>query len=627
MPEASTALNQIIDQSSNEIYICDQDTLKFIYVNKGGRLNLGYSMEELCDMSSVDICPEQTIESLRQLFSTVSAQREGITTNFETIHKRKNQTTYPVEVFLHSTTFNNRPACVAFILDITQRRQDLERLKLVLQGSSLGYWDWNYQTGQILVNNRWLEILGLERSDIKNDVSDWNERVHPDDIPTAAGMIENCIKNNQPYTAEFRMRHKTDYWVWVQVSGAVVTYDSNTKEPLRLCGTHQDISLRKTAEAHTKYIKRVLKTLIEITQSVNSAVSEASILQQTCSTLIETGGYRLAWVGYAEQDDLKTIRPMAQSGFDDGYIESLNITWADTARGQGPIGTAIRQQTPIVTSDIGTDPAFKPWREAALKQKLKSSAVLPLIVDKEVLGTINLYAPESYAFDGDALVFLKDLASTVAFGIKNQRLLIENATHLSTLEDSLIQTIHAIALALEKRDPYTAGHMSRVAQLSVAIAKKMKLSPHQIDGLRLSATIHDLGKIYVPAEILNRPGKLTEYEFEIIKSHSQVGYDIVKGINFPWEIAQIILQHHERLDGSGYPNGLKGDDILLEAQILCVADVVEAMSSHRPYRPALSIEAGLDMVSKHKGSQYNPEIVDACVKVIREDGFEFSSLF
>lgn len=169
--------------------------------------------------------------------------------------------------------------------------------------------------------------------------------------------------------------------------------------------------------------------------------------------------------------------------------------------------------------------------------------------------------------------------------------------------------------------------MSRVAQLSVAIAKKLTLSPHQVDGLRLSATIHDLGKIYVPAEILNRPGKLTVPEFEIIKSHSQVGYDIVKGINFPWEIAQVILQHHERLDGSGYPNGLKGDEILLEAQILCVADTVEAMSSHRPYRPALSIGAALKEISKNKGDHYNPAAVDACMALFNEDGFEFPSLF
>lgn len=626
MPHVSTSLHQIIDQSSNEILICDQDTLKFVYANKGGLLNLGYSMEELLNMTPADICPEQTIESLHQLFSRVSAQRDGITTNFETIHKRKNKTVYPVEIFTHETSFNNRPAYVAFILDITRRKQDLERLELVLQGSALGYWDWNYQTGANIVNVRWLEILGLERREIKSDISDWSSRVHPDDLQITKDAVSKCIENNEPYTTEFRMQHKNGSWIWVQGSGAVVTYDANTNEPLRLCGTHQDITARKNTELHTKYIKRVLKTLIQITQSINSASTEATILQQTCRTLIDTGGYRLAWIAYAENDQ-KTVHPVAQYGLDDGYIKSACATCADTAHGQGPVGIAIRQKTPFVTSDIAVDPVFAPWRQAALKRGFNSCVALPLIVDAEVLGTLNIYAPESHAFNDVALNFLKDLASSVAFGIKNQRLLIENASHLSMLENSLIQTINAIALALEKRDPYTSGHMTRVAQLSVAIAKELKLSSHQIDGIRLSATIHDLGKIYAPAEILNRPGKLSNPEFEIIKSHPQVGYDIIKGINFPWDIALVVLQHHERLDGSGYPNGLKGDEILLEAQILAVADTVEAMSSHRPYRPALSMETALNEISTHKGSHYNPEVADACIKVIKEDNFEFGSSF
>jgi PAS domain S-box-containing protein len=542
-----------------------------------------------------------------------------------TTHERRNKTTYPVEVYLHSTQFNNKPAYVVFALDITQRKQDLERLEYALKGASLGYWDWSYKAGELHVNDRWLEILGLEKNDFKSSVDDWSSRLHPDDVETTQSALTEFINNNQPYAAEFRMRHKNGSWVWIQASGSVVTRDPNTEEPIRICGTHQDISKQKETEAHTKYIKRVLKTLIEITQSISSATSEASIVEQTCSTLITTGNYRLAWIGYAENDSLKTIYPVAQCGFDDGYIKSLNITWENTASGQGPIGTAIRRQIPVVTNDISMDPAFEPWRETAIEHGFKSSAVLPLIVGTEVLGSLNIYASEAYAFNDDALVFLQKLASTIAFGIKNQRLLIEHASHLSTLEKSLIQTIKAIALSLEKRDPYTAGHMARVAQLSVAIAEELSLSADQINGIRLSATIHDLGKIYVPAEILNRPGELTDPEFEIIKSHPQVGYDIIKGINFPWPIAQIVLQHHERLDGSGYPNGLKGDDILLEAQILSVADVVEAICSHRPYRPALSTESALNVVMKHKGSYYNSKVVDACVKIIKDDGFEFIS--
>lgn len=189
---------------------------------------------------------------------------------------------------------------------------------------------------------------------------------------------------------------------------------------------------------------------------------------------------------------------------------------------------------------------------------------------------------------------------------------------------SLTNTIKALGSTVEKRDPYTAGHQNRVAQLSKAIAKKMGLSKDRVKGIELGAIIHDIGKIYVPAEILNRPGKLSKAEFEMIQSHSQVGFDIIKGLKFPWPIADMVLSHHERLDGSGYPNGLKGDEICLEAQILAVADVVEAVSSHRPYRPAKSIQEGLNIINNGRGTHYNPEIVDICIKLIKNEGFEFS---
>jgi len=191
------------------------------------------------------------------------------------------------------------------------------------------------------------------------------------------------------------------------------------------------------------------------------------------------------------------------------------------------------------------------------------------------------------------------------------------------LQSALMQTIRAIALTIEKRDPYTAGHQQRVAQLAAAIAKQMGLSQEQINGIRLAGLIHDIGKIYVPAEILSRPGRLSDFEFNFIKTHPQVGYDILKSMELPWPIAQIVLQHHERLDGSGYPAGLKGDEILLEAKILAVADVIEAMSSHRPYRPAHSIDKALEEISQNKGVLYDPEVVDACLKLFAEKGFKF----
>ncbi len=177
-------------------------------------------------------------------------------------------------------------------------------------------------------------------------------------------------------------------------------------------------------------------------------------------------------------------------------------------------------------------------------------------------------------------------------------------------------------MTVETRDPYTAGHQRRVADLARAIATEMNLPADQIDGIRMAAAIHDLGKISVPAEILSKPTKLTNIEFGLIKTHSQSGYDILKDIDFPWPIARMVLEHHERMNGSGYPNGLTGDNILMESRILAVADVVESMASHRPYRPSLGIEAALEEIEKNKGTLYDNAVADACLRLFREKGYQ-----
>jgi putative nucleotidyltransferase with HDIG domain len=184
-------------------------------------------------------------------------------------------------------------------------------------------------------------------------------------------------------------------------------------------------------------------------------------------------------------------------------------------------------------------------------------------------------------------------------------------------------TVQAIAYTIETRDPYTAGHQRRVTKLACLMGEVMGLSTDRIEGLRMSGELHDIGKIQVPAEILSKPGKISEAEYTIIKTHAQVGHDILKTIEFPWPVAKIVLQHHERMDGSGYPQGLKGERILLEARILAVADVIEAMATHRPYRPALSIEEALKEISNNKGKLYDAKVVEACLKVFKEKEFSF----
>jgi PAS domain S-box-containing protein/putative nucleotidyltransferase with HDIG domain len=187
----------------------------------------------------------------------------------------------------------------------------------------------------------------------------------------------------------------------------------------------------------------------------------------------------------------------------------------------------------------------------------------------------------------------------------------------------LDETVHSLSSAVEKRDPYTAGHQQRVAQLACALARELGgIAAERLKGIWTGAILHDIGKLFVPADILTRPGHLSGIEFELVKSHAEVGYEILKDIEFQWPVPLIVRQHHERLDGSGYPAGLKGDDILFEARILAVADVVEAMSSHRPYRPGKGVESALDEVKRARGTAYDPSVVDVCIKIFR-NGFIF----
>jgi PAS domain S-box-containing protein/putative nucleotidyltransferase with HDIG domain len=204
----------------------------------------------------------------------------------------------------------------------------------------------------------------------------------------------------------------------------------------------------------------------------------------------------------------------------------------------------------------------------------------------------------------------------------------ENALRRSLrgYEHILEQTISAIAALVEQRDRYLAGHQERVTQLALAMAQRMGLDPDRCHGLRLAALCHDIGKIHVPAEILSKPGRLSAAEFAMIKRHPHIGYEILNKIDFPWPIAEIVRQHHERYDGSGYPRGLSGDSIRLEAQILGVADVVEAMMSHRPYRPGLGADVALEEIRNGRGTRYNAQVADACLAAFSAGGFKLDAV-
>ncbi|HLP97975.1 MAG TPA: MASE3 domain-containing protein [Sideroxyarcus sp.] len=388
---------------------------------------------------------------------------------------------------------------------------------------------------------------------------------------------------------------------------------------------------RRVAEAETslRHANRALKTLSAGNRTLIRAREERALLHDMCRAAVEKGGYLLAWVGYMEQDGEKSIKPVASHAVQPGYVESLQLSWKEVALGKGPSGEAIRSGQTRICQDIATDPLFAPWRDLALHYGYRSSISIPLRDNGSVFGTLAIYAATPHAFTEDEVALLSEMGDDLSFGILNLRMrgerdsaLAERQHYLDQLQDGLQDTVQAIAATVEQRDPYTAGHQRRVADLAAGIAGEMGLQHERVYAIHLAGIVHDLGKISIPAEILSKPAQLSEIEYSFIKTHPQSGFDILKDIDFPWPIAQMVLQHHERMDGSGYPQGLKGEAILLEARILAVADVLEAMASHRPYRASLGLDAALAEISDQRGTLYDADVVDAALRLLRERGYK-----
>ena len=262
--------------------------------------------------------------------------------------------------------------------------------------------------------------------------------------------------------------------------------------------------------------------------------------------------------------------------------------------------------------------------ELGIENRDQSDLVMSRTVELELICRDGSLVPVEVKYS-----FLRDVQGrpvevlAIARDISGQKQAQEEARQdTERLIGAMEHAIQAMTIVVEMRDPHTAGHQQRATQLACAIAREIGLSEERIGGLRLAGLIHDIGKVRVPAEILMNPDGLSEPEFMMIKAHPRLGYEILRTIDFPWPVAQIVLQHHERMDGSGYPSGLSGEDIIMEARILAVSDVVDAMASHRPYRAALGINKALEEISQNKGVLYDSRVVDACLMLFRDKKFE-----
>ena len=361
---------------------------------------------------------------------------------------------------------------------------------------------------------------------------------------------------------------------------------------------------------------RRLNTLKDAISKINHLLlhvrKESVLYQKVCDILIKTGEYNFIWIGLFDTQKNK-INCAAFAGKENGNSEQI----------ENPVVMTTETNKILIVNDIAADPFFEPWRSKALYRDYRAMATAPLICNKKIIGNLNVYSGIENSFKNQETKFLKEVANDIAIGIKSIRYEKELESNYINTKRALYETIDSIALISERRDSYTASHQKRVAALTKAIAKEMKLDASITEGIYLISILHDIGKMCIPLSILSKPACLSEAEIMLIQSHCKEGYDILKNIEFPWPIAKTILQHHERIDGSGYPYRLKDKDILLEAKILAVADTIEAMSSHRPYRPAVGLDKALKEIAKNRGILYDSLIVNVCIDLFKNKKFKF----
>ena len=357
--------------------------------------------------------------------------------------------------------------------------------------------------------------------------------------------------------------------------------------------------------------ERMLRLFYEVSSAIAVAEGVDAALNSLVEGLCVIGGYRVAWITFETGDPDGRLEIAHRAGVV-GYLDGLELT-QDSVSGRGPTGRALREQRVQVVHHVARDDRLSPWHDRASEHGIDSIVALPLTIgDRRAV--VSVADHDIFVFDDESILELRGLISEV-------ELLVARVRAVSDLRSSLEGTVAAMVRITELRDPYTAGHQRRVSALSQSIAAWLGLDEEQVEAIAKSAALHDLGKIVVPAEILGRPGKLSPLEIEAVQRHCVVGAEVLEESSLSEVFVDVARHHHERLDGSGYPDGLRGSEISLPARIVAVADVFEAMTHHRPHRPSFSVDEALAELVAGAGVRYDSGVVEACGAVLAA-GFE-----
>ncbi|MGC8511251.1 MAG: HD domain-containing phosphohydrolase [Acidimicrobiales bacterium] len=418
------------------------------------------------------------------------------------------------------------------------------------------------------------------------------------------GPVGQSLRTGVPvFVASLRLRVEGGASRWLSVSAFPYVVDGAVRA---VAVSYSDVTRLVVA-------RNSWEVLLDVARLSRTTHTREEYLSQLCDALVTSGGYALAVVtaGIGEQTGF-----VDGAGLDEEFQRILAKTDSTAMRGDGLTGMAIRTGTVQIVNDLSADPAATYWRHHIERLHLRSAAAFPISLGGEVL-TLTVFSYLDHHFDQLVTEGIAMMLDEVAAGLAR-------VDAVEQIERALSGTLAALAEMSELRDPYTAGHQRNVGRLGAAIAARLGVDAALVALIDQAGTVHDIGKISIPAEILTRPGRLSALEFEIMRTHADVGYAILTKARLPWPIPEVARQHHERLDGSGYPLGLTGDDIDLPARIIAVADVVEAMAHHRPYRAAPGLEAALAEIARGAGTIYDARVAQACRDAF-DEGFTFTA--
>jgi PAS domain S-box-containing protein len=611
-----TAADAILLMRGDRFIDCNTRTMKMF----------GCTREQIIGAPPFKFSPPTQPDGRRSEESAIEKINQAIRERpqlFEWEHCRWDQTPFYAEVSLNRLELGGEVLLQAIIRDITERKRAEKELQeseqrfmgvlrssrdaiLLIDGEK--FVDCNEVTAQ---------MLGYANRDefLKTHPSELSPPTQPDgksSFEKANEMMSAAFERGfHQFEWEHRRANGKDFPVEVSLT-SVMLHGKNV-----LHCVWRDITDRKQAEEDSSLHNVRTKALLDLHLMMNE--SQQAILDFVLEAMQKACRSQFAFIGLMDEtESIQTIHAwskdtMAQCATMDKPIH-FPISEA------GVWGDCVRQRKPVTINDYEAPwPSKKGYPDGHVP--IRRFLSVP-IFDGERIVAVAAVANKKEPYTEDDGRALNSLVNKMWEILRREQAKNDLEHSFSLLQKALTGTVQAMATVVESRDSYTAGHQRRVAELAHAIASEMNLPIHQIEGVRMAAVIHDLGKIVVPAEILSKPTKLKKSEFELIQEHPLAGYEILKDIEFPWPIARIVLEHHEKMDGSGYPNGSVGENILLESKIIAVADVFEAMSSHRPYRPSLGIDAAFKELEKSKGTKYDATVVEVCLSLFREKGYQ-----